>query len=329
MRIHLQSKPSATNFALTQANWDKAAASAPDIATGHTLSFGETPEAFAAAMQDAEVLVAHTAAVADAIAGGLPPSPKLKLIYVTSAGLDKLAPFDWLPDGVALLNNRGTHAAKAGEYGLMALLMLVNRMPAQLTNQRDGKWSMMHGSVLAGHRVVFVGLGTLGGSAAAHARTFGMHVTGVRTTATPHPACHDIIAIDALDGILPQTEILFLATPLTPATKGLLSRARIAMLPKGAGIVNVGRGGLIDQDAAFDALDSGHLGGAILDVFDPEPLPPGHRAWTTKNLVITPHNSADDPNTYNDRSLEILFDNLRAHRDGTPLPNRFDIARGY
>lgn len=325
MRIHLQSKPSATNFALTQANWDKAAAGAPDIANGHTLSFGDTPETFAAGMQDAEVLVAHTAAVAD----GLPPSPKLKLIYVTSAGLDKLAPFDWLPDGVALLNNRGTHAAKAGEYGLMALLMLINRMPAQITNQRNGLWKMTHGSVLAGHRVVFIGLGTLGGSAAVHARAFGMHVTGVRTTATPHPACHEVIAIDALDNLLPRAEIVFLATPLTPASKGLLSRERIAMLPKGAGIVNVGRGGLIDQDAAFDALDAGHLGGAVLDVFDPEPLPPGHRAWTTKNLVITPHNSADDPNTYNDRSLEILFDNLRAHRDGAKMPNHVDLARGY
>ena len=325
MRIHLQSKPSATNFALTQTNWDKAATSGPDIAGGHILSFGESPEAFAAGMQDAEVLVAHTAAVAE----GLPPSPKLKMIYVTSAGLDKLAPFDWLPDGVALLNNRGTHAAKAGEYGLMALLMLINRMPNVLTNQRDGVWKMAHGSVLAGHRVVFVGLGTLGGSAAHHARAFGMHVTGVRTTAAPHPACHEVVGIDALDDVLPLAEIVFLATPLTPATKGLLSRVRIAMLPRGAGIVNVGRGGLIDQDAALDALDSGQLGGAVLDVFDPEPLPPGHRCWTTRNLVITPHNSADDPNTYNDRSLEILFDNLRAHRDGAPLPNRFDIARGY
>ena len=128
MRIHLQSEPSATNFALTQSNWDKAAASAPDVSTGHALSFGETPESFAAGMQDAEVLVAHTAA----LAAGLPPSPKLKMIYVTSAGLDKLAPFDWLPDGVALLNNRGTHAAKAGEYGLMALLILINRLPATL-----------------------------------------------------------------------------------------------------------------------------------------------------------------------------------------------------
>jgi len=325
LRIHLQSKPSVTNFPLTQATWDEAAARAPDISAGHALSFGETPEAFAAGMRDAEVLVAHAAAVAE----GLPPAPRLKLLYVTSAGLDKLAPFDWLPEGVTLLNNRGTHAAKAGEYGLMALLLLVNRMPAQLTNQREGAWRQVHGSVLAGHRVVMVGLGTLGGSTAAHAHAFGMHVTGVRTTAAPHPACDSVVSVDRLDSVLPEAEILFLATPLTPATNGLLSRERIALLPRGAGIVNIGRGALIDQEATMDALDSGQLGGAVLDVFDPEPLPPGHRFWTTPNVIITPHNSADDPNTYNSRSLDILFDNLQAYREGADLPNRFDLARGY
>ena len=325
MRIHLQSKPSPTSFTLTPGNWDAAAARAPDVSGGHALSFGEDAESFAAGLQDAEVLVTQTAA----LAAGLPHAPRLKLIYVTSAGLEKLTPFAWLPDGVALLNNRGAHAAKAGEYGLMALLMLINRMPALATAQRDGAWRPIHGTVLAGHRVVFVGLGTLGGSAALHARAFGMHVTGVRMNAGPHPACHAVVGTDALDDVLPEAEIVFMATPLTPATRGLLSRERIALLPRGAGLVNVGRGGLIDQEAAMDALDSGQLGGAVLDVFDPEPLPPGHRMWRTPNVIVTPHNSADDPNTYNERSLDILFENLRAHRDGVALPNRFDIVRGY
>ena len=145
----------------------------------------------------------------------------------------------------------------------------------------------------------------------------------------PHPGCDEVVSIDELDRVLPEAEIVYLATPLTPATKGLLSRARIALLPRGAGIANVGRGGLVDQEAVMDALDSGQLGGAVLDVFDPEPLPPGHRMWSTPNVIVTPHNSADDPNTYNQRSLEILFENLKAHRDGAPLPNRFDLDRGY
>jgi phosphoglycerate dehydrogenase-like enzyme len=295
------------------------------VATGHELSFGNTREAFEAGMRDAEVLIAQTATLVP----GLPDAPKLKLVYVTSAGLEKLAPFDWLPEGVPLLNNRGTHGAKAGEFGLMALLMLVNWMPRLATAQREGSWDQHHGTVLAGHHVVVIGLGSLGGSIARHAKAFGMRVTGVRTRPEPHEAAHRVVAVSDLDQVLPEAEFVVLATPLTSQTRGLLSRDRIAKMPPGAGVVNVGRGALADQEALLDALDSGHLGGAVLDVFDPEPIPPGHRLWTTRNLIITPHTSADDPNTYNALSLDIFFENLRALRDGKPLPNRFDVARGY
>ena len=325
MRIHLQSKLAPGNFPLTEAVWDEAAAYAPDVASGHSLSFGTDPEALAAGLADAEVLIAQTST----LAAGLPHAPKLRMIYVTSAGLDKLAPFDWLPDGVLLMNNRGTHAAKAGEYGLMALLMLVNHLPALITAQREGSWAPINGAVLARSHVVIAGLGTLGGTTAQHAKALGMRVTGVRMKPEAHPACDRVVPFEQFDSVLAEAELLYLATPLTAATRHLLNRERIAKLPKGAGVANVGRGGLIEQDALLDALQSGHLGGAVLDVFDPEPIPPGHRLWTAPNLIITPHVSADDPATYNTRSLEIFFDNLRAFHDGKPLPNQFDLARGY
>ena len=211
----------------------------------------------------------------------------------------------------------------------MAILMLASRIPALATAQRDQQWVARHGSILAKRHIVFVGLGALGGTIAHHAKAFGMTVTGVRATAAPHPACHHVVGMDQLDAVLPTAEFLFLAAPLTPATKNLLNRERLALLPKGAGVVNIGRGGSVDQDAIMDSLDEGHLSGAILDVFTPEPIPPGHRLWTTRNLLITPHVSADDPNTYNDRSLDIFFENLRALRDGHPLPNEFKLDRGY
>lgn len=325
MRIHLQSYPGSANFPLTQAVWDEAAPRWTDVSSGHELSFGDTREALEAGMRDAEVLIAQ----ASSLIPGLPPSPDLKLIYVTSAGLEKLAPFAWLPEGVPLLNNRGAHGAKAGEFGLMALLMLVNWIPFLATAQREGRWAQKHGSVLAGHRALVIGLGTLGGSIAQHARDFGMRVTGVRTRNEPHPACERVVGVSELETVLSEAQFVVLAAPLTPATRGLLSRERIGMLPEGAGVVNVGRGPLADQEALLDALDSGHLGGAVLDVFEQEPIPPGHRLWTTRNLIITPHTSADDPNTYNARSMDIFFENLRAFREGKVLPNRFDPARGY
>ena len=120
-----------------------------------------------------------------------------------------------------------------------------------------------------------------------------------------------------------------LACPLTDATRGMITRDRLKALPRGAGVVNIGRGALIDQDALCDLLDDGHLSGAVLDVFTPEPIPPGHRLWSTRNLIISPHTSADDPHTYNSRSLDLFFDNLRACREGRRMPNLFDPARGY
>jgi len=326
MRIHVQNTPEDAQFAITPAQWAAAASRAPDVSAGHTVTFGDTAAEFQAAMQDAESLVAQTAAVHALFPA---PAPHLRLIFCTSAGLDKLAPFDWLPPNVQLLNNRGTHAAKAGEYGIMALLMLANGMPGFATAQRAGQWTPRHGSVLSGRHVVVVGLGALGGAIAAHANRFGMRVTGVRTRAEPHPDCERVITLDDLDPALPNAEFLVLAPPLTDATRNLLHRCRIGLLPQGAGVINIGRGALLDQQALCDALDGGRLSGAVLDVFVPEPVPPGHRLWTTPNLVMTPHVSADDPATYIPLGLDIFFQNLRAFRDGAALPNRFDTARGY
>lgn len=326
MRIHLQSHRSPHNFPLDAEVWQAACARAPDVSAGHEVSYGDTRDAFDAAAPEMEVLISQTAALAPLLPIA---APKLQMVFCTSAGLEKLAPFDWVPPGVPLLNNRGTHAVKAGEFGIMAILMLASRIPALATAQREGKWVALHGSALGGRHLVVVGLGALGGSTATQAARFGMRVTGVRATAAPHEACDRVVTFDALDSVLPDAEFLFLAPPLTPATQGMLSRARIAMLPKGAGVVNIGRGGLVDQDALLDALDDGHLSGAVLDVFTPEPVPEGHRLWNTRNLLMTPHISADDPITYNPRTLDIFFENLRALRDGKDLPNRFDPARGY
>jgi phosphoglycerate dehydrogenase-like enzyme len=327
MRIHLQSLAgSPSNFPLDAEVWTAAAARAPDVSLGHEVSYGTTSEQFAAAAPEVEVLISQT----NALAAVLPfHAPRLKMVFCTSAGLEKLSPFDWLPPGVPILNNRGTHAVKAGEYGIMALLMLASRIPALVTAQHEQAWRPLHGSVLAGRHVVVVGLGALGGSVAAQARHFGMRVTGIRATATPHEACDRVLPMEALDSVLPEAEFLFLAPPLTDATRGMLSRSRIALLPSHAGVVNIGRGGLVDQDALLDALDAGQIAGAVLDVFTPEPVPPGHRLWTTRNLLMTPHTSADDPLTYNARTLDIFFENLRAMQDGRALPNRFDPARGY
>ncbi len=326
MRIHLQNPANDPLFDFSRAMWNAAASRAPEIGLDHVVTIGRGAAEFTQAMADAEALICDVSVIRTLFPC---PSPRLKLLFVTNAGLDRLAPFDWLPPGVMLMNNRGTHAAKSGEFGIMAVLMLANRVPEMVIHQRAGRWQKLWGAVVANQNITIVGLGTLGGAIAQHASAFGMRVTGVRANPAPHPHCREVIGADGLDAALANTRFLVLACPLTNATRGMIDRRRLELLPHGAGVVNIGRGELIDQEALCDRLDSAHLAGAVLDVFDPEPIPSGHRLWTTRNLIISPHTAADDPATYNPISLDLFLDNLRAWRDGRPPPNQFDIARGY
>jgi phosphoglycerate dehydrogenase-like enzyme len=326
MRIHIQNPVNDPLFLFSREMWDAAAGRAGDIGKGHVVTLGDSDADFAAGVAEAEALITDIGVVATKFPCA---APRLKLLLITNAGLDRLAPFDWVPPGLALLNNAGVHATKAGEFAIMSVLMLANRVPEMVTHQRAGQWHKLWGAVLGARRVTVVGLGSLGGAAAMQARHFGLHVTGVRASATPHPHCQEVVTLADIDHVLPRTEFLVLACPLTEATRGMMDRRRLNLLPRDAGVVNIGRGALVDQDALCDLLDNGHLSGAVLDVFTPEPIPPGHRLWTTRNLIISPHTSVDDPATYNPHSLDLFFANLRARQDGRPMPNLFDPARGY
>ncbi|CAH2600972.1 D-3-phosphoglycerate dehydrogenase [Rhodovastum atsumiense] len=325
MRIHIQNRSASAPFVLTPAQWHAAAARAGE--TDHEVSFGFDTDAFTAAIAEAEILIASPSTI-----GSLLPfaGPRLRLMFTTAAGVDALRPFERLPPGVLLVNNRGVHGAKVFEYAAMALLMLNTRIPAYAAAQRRGSWEPQFLPVIRGRRATIIGTGDLGAAAARAARMLGLSTTGLRTRALPHDDFDRIRLIAELDAVLPETDFLVLACPLTPATAGLLDRRRLELLPQGAGVVNVGRGGLIDQDALCDLLDAGRLGGAVLDVTTPEPPPPDHRVWTTPNLLVTPHVSADeDPATYNAATLEVFFANLRAWRDGGMPPNQVDPGRGY
>ncbi len=321
MRIHVHSPPRDLLDVITSAVW-RDAVSDDDR---HVVSFGTTPAEWQAAAPEAEALLCVTSGLREL----LPiVAPRLRVIGFTSAGLERLAPFDWVPDGVTLLNNSGTHSAKAAEYVLMALLMFVNRMPALIVAQQERRWLSVSGTGLAGKRLTIVGLGAIGGAAAALAARFGMIVTGVRRRPAPHPDCMRVVGLDDLDSVLPDSDHVLVALPSTPDTDGLFDRRRLGLLPATAGIINVGRGAAIDEDALCDLLDDGRLGGAILDVFNEEPVPPDHRLWHTPNLVMTPHMSADDPATYNHNTVVIFRDNLAALEAGQSPPNRFDPAVG-
>jgi len=330
MRVHIQNPPDDPLFDISPQHWDDAVGRAGSAALGHEVTIAGDDAGFTAAIGDAEALIAATQDVrARFINGAAPHAPKLKLLFVTSAGLDRLAPFDWVRPGVALLNNSGTHGAKAAEFAIMAILMLANGMPGFAASQREHVWKKFYAPILRGRRATVIGLGSIGGAVAEQAARFGLRVVGVRARPAPHPACERVVDAEGLDAVLAETEFLIVACPLTDATRNLLDRKRLSLLPAGAGLVNVGRGAVVDEAAMCDLLDAGHLGGAVIDVFAEEPIPPGSRLWDTRNLVITPHVSADDPTTYNPISLDIFLANLAALAAGREPPNRFDPRRGY
>ncbi|WP_291298017.1 D-2-hydroxyacid dehydrogenase [Elioraea sp.] len=326
LHVHIQNPAGETLFPITRAQWDQAVARAGAAGQALTVSIADDDAGFSTAMARADLLITWT----KEIKARFPhTAPRLKWVMATSAGLDRLAPFDMIPPPVRLLNNSGAHAVKAGEWGVMAVLMIANRIPTLTTAQREGRWQPIFTRSVAGRTVVVVGLGDLGGSIAANCSLLGMRVIGCSARGAPHPACERVVTSENLDTVLPGADVLVLAMPLTAATQGMITRGMLSLLPLHAGVVNIARGAVIDQDALCDMLEAGRLSGAVLDVFTPEPIPMGHRLWRTPNLVISPHVSSDDPDTYNPRTLDIFFRNLVAWRAGEAMPNEVDRTRGY
>jgi phosphoglycerate dehydrogenase-like enzyme len=253
----------------------------------------------------------------------------LRWVHTTSAGVDGLLPLDWLPRRVPLTNNSGAHGAKAREYMRMAYTMLNNRMPQIIANQQARRWEQLFSPRVAGKTALVIGLGDLGVAAARAAKDLGMHVIGVRRHAQPCRYADSVHTYRSLDRLLPKADYVVLAVPLTEETRNILDRGRLALLKPTAGVINIARAPVVDNDALRERLSAGKLAGAMLDVVEPEPLPANSPFWNTPNLVITPHISCDDGADYVGISLDLWFENLKRYLEGKPLARRVDRRLGY
>lgn len=312
-------------FTISMEKYREAAERFPELAAQLEVFVDWDTDHWRESMRDAEILLTWdlpTANLAEV-------APKLKWIHCIGAGVEHLCPMDWLPDGVTITNNKGAHADKAGEFALMAVLMLHNKMPAILSNQRDATWNSLFSTPIAGKTVGLIGVGSIGGGAATQLDKLPLHIIGVSRHGKPHPHVHEMVAMDQLDAVLPRMDYLFVSLPSTPETRGLFDRERLQSLKPGAGIVNVGRGSTFDYAALAELLDSGHLSGAVIDVFDEEPLPASSPLWHARNFVVTPHVSADDGDSYVPITMALFFDNMRRYLNGEPLRNVVRPELGY
>ena len=256
-------------------------------------------------------------------------APNLRWIHIIGAGIEPLLPLDWLPRQVTLTNNSGVHVQKTGEFAAMALLALCARLPEMVNNQQRAKWAPIFTPSIAGKTLLVVGLGDMGGAAAKAAKRLSMRVLGLRRKVRPHRHADAMLPLGQLHKGLAQADFVLVAAPLTPDTHHLIDARAIAAMKNGAGLINVGRAGVVDYAGLARALRSGKLSGAILDVFDPEPLPASSPLWKVPNLIITPHCSSDDLDHYLPLTLDLAFANVARLRDGKRLKNAVDPATGY
>ena len=234
--------------------------------------------------------------------------PKLRYIHTTSHAVDHM-PLDYIRShGIRLCDARGAYGVPMAEFVLGAVLQLYKEAPAFYARQRAHVWAMPADlRELTGRQVTLLGAGSVGTECAKRFTAMGCRCVGL----CRHPVqeAEGFTAqrgIGELDAVLPETDILIVALPLTDETRGMLNARRFALLKPGAVLVNVGRGPIVDAGAMMDALRSGQLSGAAADVFDTEPLPPDSPLWDTPNLIITPHSSfigEHDPR----RLFEIVY----------------------
>ena len=326
VHVHIEnSRRSAPVFEITPELFAAAAARHPAVGGRVDPTFGCDLDNFDVAMRTAEVLIGWRVPREDLRTR----APALRWLHLKGAGVEHLLPLDWVPPRLVITNNSGVHAPKAGEFVTLALLMLNNAIPALMTQQRERRWSQVFSTPIAGKTLVVVGVGHMGGVAARRAKQLGLRVLGVRRSRRPHRHVDEMHGPEDLDRILPGTDFLLVAVPLTGATRGLIGRRQLDLLPPHAGVINLGRARVVDYAALADKLGRGELGGAILDVFAPEPLPANSSLWSTPNLVITPHVSSDDAEQYIPRTLDLFFDNLARYLAGRRLRNRVQVTREY
>jgi phosphoglycerate dehydrogenase-like enzyme len=252
----------------------------------------------------------------------------LKWVHFITAAIEHF-PFvtALLQRGVKLTTSAGSNGEPVAQTALGGLLMLARGFPHWWAAQGRRQWAPMRGDSLprdlAGQTVLIIGLGTIGSTLARYCRALGMRVIGLRRTpARPVDGVDEVHPPAALQELLPGCDWVILACPLTPETACLVNAAALARLPRGARLINVSRGGVVDQAAVIAALESGQLGGAYLDVFEEEPLPADSPLWALPNVIISPHNASSSAGN-NDRAALIFLANLVKWARGEPLRNEF------
>lgn len=266
------------------------------------------------------------------LAAWIPPDdvmaqyPNLELLFSVGAGVDQLD-LAKLPEGLPIVRMIEPGLVDSMvEYVVMSVLALHRDLVPYIASQREQSWKPLRIRPATERRVGVLGLGVLGEACSRKLAEFGFPVAGWSRSRHAVDGVECFAGAAELPDFLARTDILVCLLPLTDQTRGILSAELFAGLPRGAMLVNAGRGGHLDQDDLLAALDGGQLSAAVLDVAVPEPLPAGHPLWNHPQVLLTPHIAS---RSRDEAAVDALLDNLRRYRAGTPLVGLIDRRRGY
>ncbi len=269
-------------------------------------------------------------------AAELASAKKLRWVHSSAVAVETFCLPEMFARGILVSNSRGIQAAPIAEHVMAVLLALAKQLPFVLNRQRKRQWAQNEFTgdrlpwLLEGRTLGLIGVGTIGSEIAQRAAAFGMKVIAMRRRADRGGVLGvtEMLAPSELDVLLARSDAIVIAAPLTIKTENLLGAHELAQMKQGAVLINVGRARIIDHAALANALRSGHLGGASLDVFPREPLPSNDALWTAPNVILTPHTSGFRHGHWDD-VINLFAENLKRYEAGEPIKFRVEPELGY
>lgn len=292
---------------------------------------GDCANAFERVAADAEVIFNWSASL-ELFREIFRMCPRLRWAHSRSAGLEKVLFPELIGSPVTLTNGTGVFSPSLGEFALAAILYFAKDFRRMMRNQMAGIWESFDVLPVEGYTVGILGYGDIGRAVASRVRSLGMRVLALKrhlpTPNTPDPLAEHIYTPDGLGEMLSHSDYVVATAPLTRETYGMVGARELSAMKPTAVLINVGRGPLIDEPALIEALSSGRLKGAALDVFDQEPLPPGHPFYKLENVLLSPH-CADHTPDWLDNAMHFFIAQFGRFRRGEPLVNIVDKSLGY
>lgn len=252
--------------------------------------------------------------------------PRLRWLQLASAGADHVVPYD--PNRVTVTNASGIHGAIMAEYVFGMLIHKRWDVPRLLRQQAEQRWEPYAVPSLAGRTMAIIGAGHIGASIAARARAFDLRVLAVRRSGRPVAEAHETFGPQAIPDVIGRADVVVITLPLTAETRGAIGRAAIERLKSTAYLINISRGGVVDEEALLDRLRRRPIAGAVLDVFEREPLPADSPFWTSARVLVTPHISSEFAG-WAEAVARLFLDNLRRWTTGETLSHVVKPQLGY